>query len=274
VTIATGPSGYLSGESSAIARALAGGPALPSFRGLRGEQRQPGDETVTVVHNVETLARAAITARECGPADTSAVECFAPGPRTTLLTVLTPANRHVMEVWSVATLREVVAFSSWPTGRTPSAVLLGGFGGMWARWGDVAEVEVNEPAMRAAGTSLGAGIVAPVTRETCGVAETAAIVGYLAASSARQCGPCLFGLPALADSLQTLRTGSARRGELRRIAADVGAVSGRGACHHPDGATRLIVSALDTFRIDFERHARGRPCAHASSRAIPVPRVP
>jgi NADH:ubiquinone oxidoreductase subunit F (NADH-binding) len=271
VEIVVAPRGYLSGESSAIAHALGGGPALPTYRGT-GRERTTTDP-VTLVHNVETLARIAMTARECSPAVGPQVECFAAGPRTTVLTVLTPASRNVIEVWTVASLQEAVAYSSWPSERNPSAVLLGGYGGGWSRWSDVASVEVNEPTMRAAGVSLGAGVVAPVTRNTCGIAETAAIVRYLADSSAAQCGPCLFGLPALAESLEALRAGTARRGDVRRLRADMDAVTGRGACHHPDGATRLVASALETFRIDVDQHAKGRPCAYASATTIPVPRA-
>lgn len=271
--VAAGPNTYLAGESSAIIRGLSGGPVLPTFRGLR----RPADRAerpATLVHNVETLARVAMAARECTFSDSRPrLECFAPGPLTSLLTVLTHYDRQVIEVPSSTTLRAAVARTSWPATLVPTSVLLGGYGAVFAPWNDVAEIEVNEPAMRRAGRTLGAGIVAPLPGRACGVAETARIAGYLASNSARQCGPCMFGLPALAESLDVLRTGSARRGELRRLAADLQAVRGRGACHHPDGATRLVTSALETFDSDFAEHARGRPCNFAGSSVIPVPVV-
>jgi hypothetical protein len=37
-------------------------------------------------------------------------------------------------------------------------------------------------------------------------------------------------------------------------------VHGRGACHHPNGAVRLALSALDVFADEFERHREGAPC--------------
>jgi NADH:ubiquinone oxidoreductase subunit F (NADH-binding) len=274
VEVVPGPSTFLAGESSAIIQALSGGPTLPTYRGSRALPGESRSRTATLVHNVETLARVAMAARECSFSDPeSRLECFAPGPQTSLLTVLTPDDRQVIEVPRNTTFRASVARTSWSTTAMPTAVLLGGYGAMWARWCDVAEVEVNEPATRAVGRTLGAGIVAPLPQAACGVAETARIAGYLAASSARQCGPCMFGLPALGESLEILRTGSARRGELRRLAVDLEAVRGRGACHHPDGATRLVSSALETFEADFAQHAEGRPCEHAGTSAIPVPRV-
>ena len=102
------------------------------------------------------------------------------------------------------------------------------------------------------------------------MAVTAAIVGYLARASARQCGPCLFGLPALAEGLARLRDGSARRRELARLGEDLVAVAGRGACHHPDGAVRLVRSALAVFGEDVAAHAAGRPCGRPGD-TIPVP---
>jgi NADH:ubiquinone oxidoreductase subunit F (NADH-binding) len=273
IVVAGGPDTYLSGESSAIIRALSGGPVLPAFRGVR-HRTSRGAGPATLVHNVETLARVALAARECAFSDSRPrLECFAPGPLTSLLTVLTAEDRHVIEVPCSMTLRAAVASTGWSEGAPPTAVLLGGYGGLFARWSEVADLEVNEPAMRRAGRTLGAGIVAPLPARVCGVAETARIASYLASSSARQCGPCMFGLASLADSLDILRAGSARRGELRRLAADLDAVRGRGACHHPDGVTRLVTSALETFEGDFADHAAGRPCCHGDSVVIPVPAV-
>jgi NADH:ubiquinone oxidoreductase subunit F (NADH-binding) len=149
-------------------------------------------------------------------------------------------------------------------------VLLGGYGGTWARWEDVAGLSVDEAAVRRHGLTLGAGIVAPLADGSCGVAITAAIAGYLARVSAGQCGPCLFGLPALAGRLDRLARGRARRSELARLGTDLDAVDGRGACHHPDGAVRLVRSALAVFGDDYAAHARGRPCG-GSAAYIPLP---
>ena len=256
-----GPSTYLAGESSAIARWLTGGEALPTFRGFDRLPGRPPRQRV-LVHNVETLARAALVVR-AGDAL----------PQTTLTTVLTPRSRYVVETSSSAPVGEVVSLALWPAARRPQAVLLGGFGGTWAPWERIVSTQVNEVAMRAAGATFGAAIVAPIPAEACGVAETAAIVSYLEASSARQCGPCLFGLSSLAQSLAKLRSGRVRRSESRRVMAELEAVRGRGACHHPDGAVRLIASAWTTFGDDIARHARGRPCAFAGTRTIPVPGV-
>jgi NADH:ubiquinone oxidoreductase subunit F (NADH-binding) len=152
-------------------------------------------------------------------------------------------------------------------------VLLGGYGGTWMRWEAVESVGLDEESLRAVGAGLGAGVIAPIPPAACGVAETARVVAYLAGSSARQCGPCVFGLESLAVRMEKLRVGKARRTVLKGIADDLRLVRGRGACHHPDGATRLIASALDAFAADVEQHAQGRPCAQARKQFLPVPEV-
>ena len=255
--IVSGPGHYLAGESSAIGRALNGGPALPRIRRVADADGGPRN----LVHNVETLARVALIARGMPPV------------RSTLLTVLTPVDRQVIEVDRGTPTTEVLGQTGWLHRGSPQAVLLGGYSGMWAPWLGVEHLTFDETTLRSVGLSAGSGIIAPLPHGACGVAETAAIVGYLASMSARQCGPCLFGLPALAQSLRLLAHGNAPRGEQSRLLDDLQAVAGRGACHHPDGATRLIASALAVFEHDFREHAHGRACAGSRRPTMPVPAV-
>lgn len=280
IEVVVGPAHYLAGESSAIGRALAGGPALPAFRlpfgaledGGRRPARVPAAAApVTLVHNVETLARVALIARWSGSG--SAVGERQGPVATTLVTVLTATDRRVAEIPDGTELTEVLARVGWAQG-TPAAVLLGGFGGIWAPWAEVAGLPLHRGLLGGPGISLGAGVLAPLPQGGCGLTETAAVLDYLAASSARQCGPCVFGLPALAGSMGQLTGGGGRRPRWQ-LDRDLTAVAGRGACHHPDGATALVASCLRTFADDADRHRRRRPCAgSAGPHYLPVPAGP
>ncbi|MDQ6713420.1 MAG: SLBB domain-containing protein, partial [Candidatus Dormibacteraeota bacterium] len=138
------------------------------------------------------------------------------------------------------------------------AVLLGGYFGGWADLGEQWGLPLDPPSMRARGLALGCGVVNFLPAETCGVEATARIMIYLASQSARQCGPCVFGLAAIADATRRLAARSAQPGDLERIVRWSGELTGRGACRHPDGAVALLQSALQVFADDFAGHQRRR----------------
>jgi len=115
--------------------------------------------------------------------------------------------------------------------------------------------------LRARGHAFGCGVLYFLAEETCGVEATARIIGYLASQSARQCGPCLFGLGAIDAACRRLAARSAQPDDLKRIARWSGQLAGRGACKHPDGATGLLRSALGVFADDYAAHQRGF-CVH------------
>ena len=103
--------------------------------------------------------------------------------------------------------------------------------------------------------------------DACGLRETARVARYLAGESAGQCGPCIFGLAAVAGEIEGIAEG--RPADLGKLRRWLGHVDGRGACSHPDGAVRLIRSSLDLFVVELEQHARGWCCGTRS--VLPVP---
>jgi NADH:ubiquinone oxidoreductase subunit F (NADH-binding) len=85
-------------------------------------------------------------------------------------------------------------------------------------------------------------------------------MAYLAEQSARQCGPCVFGLRAIAAAVQRVAA-SAAGADLERMRRWSGELRGRGACHHPDGAAGLLLSALRVFEEEFIQHHRRGTCS-------------
>ncbi|MCU1659441.1 MAG: NADH:ubiquinone oxidoreductase, NADH-binding (51 kD) subunit [Pseudonocardiales bacterium] len=251
IRVVVGPNRYLSGESSAIVSALSGGRALPTFRtqpaAVSGVDGQP-----TLIHNVETLARTALAAR-------TGAEWHA---GTTLLTIAGERGRTVIEVAPETLLGAVLTEWAATDGRPPQAVLVGGYGGTWLAWEDIAALPADELGMRRHGRSLGAGVLLTVPADTCGLVAVADISYYLAANSARQCGPCVFGLRAVSDVLAELAESDSGRRDMRRLQRFLAEISGRGACGHPDGAVRMVASALDVFAEDVQCHLRRGRCRH------------
>ena len=147
------------------------------------------------------------------------------------------------------------------------ALLLGGYSGTWAGAAAAESAPFSSTGLARLGAGVGAGLIAALPEAACGLAETARVVRYLADESAGQCGPCVFGLNAIAGAVQRLADG--RTADLGALARWLGQVNGRGACRHPDGVVRLVRSALEEFTDELELHQRG--WCSGMARVLPVP---
>ena len=90
------------------------------------------------------------------------------------------------------------------TVRALQAVLIGGYHGAWVPWPVAARGPRVAGRAGPFGATPGAGVIAALPASTCGLLQTARIVSYLAEQSAGQCGPCLNGLPRLAEVFEQL----------------------------------------------------------------------
>jgi NADH:ubiquinone oxidoreductase subunit F (NADH-binding) len=264
VTITQAPPRFLAGQESALVNRLGGGPALPTFQPPRVTERGLGGAP-TLVQNVETLAHIALIARY-GPRWFRAAGTRAE-PGSMLTTVYQPDGRcRVVETEIGAPLRTLL--SSGPETR---AWLVGGYHGTWLPVPQAAALTLENGTLKKYGAAAGAGVLAALPSDRCGLTEVARVVGYLAAESAGQCGPCLNGLPRIAAGLAEL----AGPGHRRQTRADVerwaGLVEGRGACNHPDGTVRFVRSALLVFAPEISLHARGQCSATNRRPFLPLP---
>jgi NADH:ubiquinone oxidoreductase subunit F (NADH-binding) len=124
--------------------------------------------------------------------------------------------------------------------------------------GQAQSLPLDPSALRARGLSLGCGVIGVLPESHCPVCETAGIIRYLAGESSAQCGPCFFGLRALADACGRIATQGANPDDLQRLQRWAAEVRGRGACKHPDGAVMFLQSALSTFGREFAAHPAHR----------------
>lgn len=268
-SLAWAPPRYVAGESSALVSFLEGGEAKPRF-GTRAALAGVGSAP-TAIHNVETLAHMALVARQGPMRFREAGTAASPGSVLVTLAGDVPRPGLVAELCAPVPLSELLG-SLAGISSPPEALLLGGYGGCWvegeAAWG----MRLWPDLARREGLSFGCGLIGVLGPGRCGVSETARILGYLASESAGQCGPCRYGLSALATSLSRIAAGEAGRRELREIERRAASVVGRGACSHPDGAVSLLEHSLRVFAADYGAHARGRPCPVAAAAAVfPIP---
>jgi NADH:ubiquinone oxidoreductase subunit F (NADH-binding) len=261
------PGHYIGGEESALVSAVTGKASVPKFRpdksvGLR-LGRQPA-----LVHNAETFAQVALIGRHGAHWFRQMGAPEAPG---TSLVTISGAVSHpgILEVETGLPLADIVGAA----GPVPDvqAVLVGGYGGTWVS-GHNLSVPFSPQGLRPVGAATGAGVLFVLAGGGCGLLETERIARFLAGESAGQCGPCLFGLPAIADDLALMVRGQFQPKDLERLRARCGMVAGRGACGHPDGAVRLVNSTLAVFQDDVDYHMQYGPCSGCRLPATaPVP---
>ncbi|WP_407840868.1 NADH-ubiquinone oxidoreductase-F iron-sulfur binding region domain-containing protein [Streptomyces sp. DSM 116496] len=248
---------YVAGEESAVVRRIDGGPALPTAKPPRPFERGVGGAP-TLVSNVETLARIALTAALPGLRQAIA--------RSTLVTLSGGSATPVLtEVPYGVPLRTLAAELGAPDA---AGALMGGlFGGLVdAR---ALDLPLEPGALAAADTALGCAAIRFLAAGTCPVGTAADAVGHLAVESARQCGVCVSGTAAVRDAVYALAAGTAGPDTLVHLDRWSRGLPGRGACGLLDAAAGLAGSLLRAFPERVRSHLRGPcpGCARASSPA-------
>ena len=235
VSVAAAPARYVAGAEGAAIHFLNAGVAtpttIPPFAFEKGVSGAP-----TLVQNVETLARIALIARGM-PAD-SVLVTLAGGV----------ARPGVFELPTGTTIGEAVRRAGGMP-ETPRAILVGGYFGSWMRPEEAMPLPLDHRA------HLGCGVIGVLPSSRCPVCETAGIMRYLASESSAQCGPCFFGLRALADACTRIAEAASDGHDINRLQRWAADVAGRGACKHPDGAVKFLSSALEVFATEFAHHS-------------------
>jgi NADH:ubiquinone oxidoreductase subunit F (NADH-binding) len=237
------PGGFVSGEARAVMRSIRRGPAIPPGRRIHASSYG------AILGNVETFAQLAVLLR-LGPQRYGATGSLAE-PGSTLLSLGGAVSRSgVVEVPLGIPLGVLLEASH---AAPAQAVVVGGYHGSWLPADP--ELRLSRAGVTQAGGSFGAGVVLVLDHETCGLGELLGVTDWLAAESAKQCGPCVFGLPALARDVRAIWSGD--RNGLARGLRHADLVDGRGACRHPDGAARFVRSGLNALSDDIAAHLRG-----------------
>jgi NADH:ubiquinone oxidoreductase subunit F (NADH-binding) len=154
-------------------------------------------------------------------------------------------------------MTDLLAAAGGPT-EPPQALLVGGCFGTWVSSSRALRLRLSPEDLRSVGCALGSGVLIALGESSCGLHESARVIDYLANQSAGQCGPCVHGLAAIADSVGALPDGMAHPRVLDRLLRWTEEICGRGACHHPNGAARFVESALSVFTDELQSHRRRR----------------
>ncbi len=269
VEIAIVPARYVASEESALVQYLSRGVPLPTTRPPRPDQ-QGVDGRPTLVNNVETFAHLGLIARYGAGWFAEAGTKAEPGTR--LLTVSGAiASPGVLEIETGTRLVDALDMCGGLS-EPAAGFLIGGYFGGWVTPEAAAEIRLSRAGLAGVGGSLGAGVLIALPASVCPLHEASRIVTWLAEQSAGQCGPCRFGLPAIAGAFDALTRGRLPAAGHRQLDRWTREVTGRGACHHPDGTARFVTSALRAFHGEVTLHTRGRCSAPGNRRTVcPLP---
>jgi NADH:ubiquinone oxidoreductase subunit F (NADH-binding) len=252
---------YVAGEESALVHWLNDNESLPQYRPSKAHVLRVG-RGPALIDNAETCAHVALIARYGAAWFRELGTDSSPGSALVSLTGAVDRPK-VLEVSLGTQLAAIL--DAGKADPQPQALLTGGYGGTWLS-GQHLDVPYANETLGHVGAMVGTGVLVVLPRSGCGLLETKRVVDWMANESARQCGPCAFGLPALAEDLTHLLHGRPDgRTVLARLIERCGVIEGRGACRHPDGVVRMVRSALSVFAADIERHAQGTMCDGAKS---------
>ena len=266
--LSTVPSGYVSGEESALVNWLTAGVPRPTITPPRPSERGVCSRP-TLVDNVETMANLGVIARL--GADWWRGLGTEDDPGSILLTISGAVARPgVYEVANSSRLQDALALAG-PA--TSLGVLVGGYFGTWLTPAQAAGARLSRASLHALGGSLGCGVVAVLPDRVCPLEESARVVRWLAGESAGQCGPCVNGLPAIAGAIEALARGTDVERAEQQARRWAGMVEGRGSCKLPDGAARFVRSALHAFSTHVALHlSLAGPCPQFGSQpSLPFP---
>ncbi len=243
-----GAGAYICGEETAL---------FNSLEGKRGEPRSKPPFPVevglfgkpTVVNNVETLANVPWVLREGGAAFAGTAEGSSTGPK--LFCVAGQVARPgLYEVPFTTTLGELLALAGGVAGgRALKAVLLGGAAGGFVG-PEVLAIPLTFEGARAAGASLGSGVVL-VYDETADLGDALRrIAAFFRHESCGQCVPCRVGTVRQEELLARLASGrplGSRQDELALFRELAQAMRDASICGLGQTASSAVESALARF---------------------------
>jgi len=250
IEIRRGGGAYICGEETALFESIEGGrgeprnkPPFPVQAGLFAKP--------TVVNNVETLANIPRIVLDGGRAFAAIGTAQSTGTRLFCLSggVRAPG---VYEAPYGTTLRGVIdRAGGLQPGRTLQAVLLGGAAGTFVR-ADELDLRLTHEDTRAAGTTLGSGVVLVVDDTVDLRGLVLRIARFFRDESCGQCVPCRVGTIRQEEALHRIVAAHAGDGIPREITllADVGAaMKDASICGLGQTAYSAIESAITRLRL-------------------------
>ena len=243
IELRIGAGAYVCGEETAL---------FQSIEGYRGEPRNKPPFPVevglfgkpTAVNNVETLFNVLEVLREGGAAYARTGTEGSTGTR--LFCVSGCVERPgLYELPFGATLRELLDLAG---SAPPKAVLLGGAAGAFVG-PDLFDVKLTHEDTRAAGVTLGSGVVIVYDEQADLVAALLRIAAFFRDESCGQCVPCRVGTVRQEEALKRLAAGTPHTDELATLAELAQVMRDASICGLGQTAASAVESAIKNLGV-------------------------
>jgi NADH-quinone oxidoreductase subunit F len=259
IEIRRGAGAYVCGEETAL---------FNSIEGKRGEPRNKPPFPVevglfgrpTAVNNIETLVNVPGIVAEGGAAYAALGTEGSRGPKLFCVSGSVP-HPGVYEVEFGASLGDLVALAGGVTpGHALRAILLGGAAGVFVG-PEALDLPLTFEATRAAGATLGSGVVMVFDESADLVGTLGRIAAFFRDESCGQCVPCRVGTVRQEELLARLANGRPNGSAADELAllADLGlAMRDASICGLGQTASSAIESAVRAGLVTFAGHGEGR----------------
>jgi NADH-quinone oxidoreductase subunit F len=243
IELRIGAGAYVCGEETAL---------FQSIEGFRGEPRNKPPFPVevglfgkpTAVNNVETLFNVLDVVTEGGEAYAETGTKDSTGTRLFCLSGAV-ARPGLYELPFGSTLRELLDLAG---AEPPKAVLLGGAAGAFVG-PDLLDLKLTYEDTRAAGVSLGSGVVIVYDESADLVAAVLRIAEFFRDESCGQCVPCRVGTVRQEEALHRLAAGRAHDDELQTLAELAQVMQDASICGLGQTAASAITSAIVNLKV-------------------------
>jgi NADH-quinone oxidoreductase subunit F len=267
VVLHRGAGAYICGEETALLSSLEGErgqPKLrPPFPAVEGLYRAP-----TTVNNVETIATVPWILRQGVDWFRSMGTERSPGPKLFSVSgdVQNPGNfefplgvpaREVI-MGAAGGMLEGKELKAWTPGGSSTPMLTG----------DHLDVAMDFEGIQAAGSLLGTAAVIVMSTDVCIVRACLNFTEFYAHESCGKCTPCREGTDWMRKILTRMERGQGREEDLDTLRDICNGIFGRSFCALGDGAVSPIVSGLQYFRDEFNRHVLDHGCPFEPSPVV------
>ncbi len=259
VSVHKAPTVYVAGEDTASLEFLEGRepkprekPPYPAVSGLFGKP--------TVVNNVETLAHVAPILRNGAAWYRSFGTEQSPGTMIFCLgdEVVSPGAYELPVGVTARTLLEECG-GGMKDEKPVKAFLPGGPSCAFLT-GDDLDVPLEPDALKAAGSSLGCGVMRFYSEGTCMVEPSLELARFFAEECCGQCPACKMETSMLAAALGKIQSGQGDPNLFLQIPKVVEFNRGKGFCSLVNMPGPPLLSAMELFRQDFDHHLSQGNC--------------